>query len=268
MQVIQEHISLPVGEILHFIPIGDIHYNDLIRCDRTRLHRLIQWCTEQVEKGVHMKLLGMGDYLDTFSHSERRILMSGLHESSEEWLERKGREDLAELAQVFEPMRNNWIGFIEGNHTTIVPESATWLSQIFTAPCFGVSCMYRLIINEEHYFNILAHHGRNTGNTWGSKVNARARAHSIWPDAHIVCMGHDHAKFSCPTSGLGMDADGNMREHKTYLVGTGSFLQGYVTEGSYVETALYNPADLGVAIATLKVSEHNNRRKLSYHVSV
>ena len=269
MKINREDIALTGDTEMLFVPVGDIHHNDLKRCDRSRLKRLMDWCERERDNGKVIRLIGMGDYLDTFSASERRALRGTLHESTEEWIERKTTEDLVELSEVLMPLRAHWIGFIEGNHTTIVKQSAEWLHDIFQKPNFGDSCMYQFRFSgTDLVFNVFAHHGRNTGSTWGSKIGARSRAHQVWPDAHLVCMGHDHAKFACPEVGLGMSSEGEMLQHKTYLIGTGSFLRGYTKWGSYVERGLYNPVDLGVVITTIKVEDRDGALRLDYHVSV
>ena len=87
MKINREDIALTGDTEMLFVPVGDIHHNDLKRCDRSRLKRLMDWCERERDNGKVIRLIGMGDYLDTFSASERRALRGTLHESPEEWIE-------------------------------------------------------------------------------------------------------------------------------------------------------------------------------------
>src|SRR3990172_10693858 len=83
---------------LVIVPRSDIHHNAPAH-DRTKFKECIEWIKRTAARPDRVVLtMLMGDYLDTFSTSERQALRSAnLHESSRARIERMLLDDLGTL---------------------------------------------------------------------------------------------------------------------------------------------------------------------------
>src|SRR3972149_8334872 len=82
--MIRKQIKIPLneGQQLLLVPIGDIHW-DTEECDQERASRFVQWVKRQEHRGAIVRIIGMGDYLDFASPSERyKIASADLHDGS------------------------------------------------------------------------------------------------------------------------------------------------------------------------------------------
>src|SRR3990167_5264417 len=82
----QINYNLKPGQSLWIAPFNDIHYNT-DECDKERFHRYIQWGTKRKAAGDKLVGIGLGDYNDTLSPSERAAVVSakggyGFHETT------------------------------------------------------------------------------------------------------------------------------------------------------------------------------------------
>jgi hypothetical protein len=254
------------NEPIYLFPFGDIH-RSAPNCDTDRYLEFLDWARHK----KRAYFLGMGDYDDFASSSERLILGDKrLHESSLTTLDGLYETHTIRFYNEIKFMKDRLIGLIEGNHYGEFQSGFTttqYLAQKIGCKYLGVSSFIRLIFKSKtnhsgaYSLDIWAHHGKGGSRKVGGSLN-RVEDMLLAANADIYLMGHDHRK-SCsyvPTMELSSGGAKNIYLHqKKKLIGrTGSFLKGYVPEKkSYVADMALNPTDLGV----LKI-ELTPRRKL------
>lgn len=256
-------IDIPLDERgLRLVPIGDIHANAPMFASDA----FFDWCKKEriISKKIPTYYIGVGDYLETLSYSERKAITQGLHESTAEWLDVQVIKDVDKLANRLKWTKGKWLGMLCGNHTYITQDGET-LTQLLAnrldARALGICAAIRLHIcigTTQLNYDIWAYHGKSSGITAGATLNALERwASGI--DADLILMGHDHRRAAAPLSVLsvfgGSKALG-IREHEKWLVRTGSFLKGYEPgKVSYVAGKALKPISLGTATIMLSKSQ-------------
>jgi hypothetical protein len=283
MIILNRKIPLKIDEPLIIVPFGDIHH-DVLDCDRDRFDSLIQWLIEKKKDKHRIALLGMGDYIDSFSTSERDALVgakggSGLHDSSLEMLDRALIERTEELYQKLYPLKDDIIGLLEGHHYGVFSRrSDDWkgktttefLCYLLGVPYLGLDADIMVDTCPLTALRIYATHGYGSGKTPGGRLNKRVHMRDTVGDAHLYLMGHDHVKMAYSQTVFVRNARNEETELKQYFCATGSFLKTYrfgSAQGTYIETGA-PPADLGVIMCNVRLEKRYGKARLDYHVSV
>jgi hypothetical protein len=255
------------NETLYLIPFGDIHRSSPM-CHLAKWKEFLVWAS----KKKNCYFLGMGDYDDLASASERMILSDKkLHDSSRQTLEDLYRSHTDRLAKELQFMNGKLIGLIEGNHYGELNDGRTTtqlLCEKLQTKYLGVSSFIRLTFeylegksHKNCTIDIWAHHGKGAARLVGGSLN---RVQQMAESAHasIYLMGHDHKKSVGTLTRLKLKGSGsNMRlsHEKVLLCRTGSFLKGYQDGvASYVVDNALNPTDLG----TVKIEITPKRERL------
>lgn len=217
--------------------------------------------------------LGMGDYDDLASTSERGILGdSKLHDSTRITLEQMYEKHTDRLAKEMDFMKGRLIGLIEGNHYSLFSDGCTTTQRL----CYklggvkylGVTCFIVLILRYDrthaHRAVIWAHHGLGAGRLVGGSINKVEQMEKN-AEADIYLMGHDHKKSAALLNKLCIrDAPLDYMEpsmKKILLARTGTFLRGYSDKyPSYVADAGMSPTDIGVVKIELTPKREQLRR--------
>lgn len=250
-------IQIPwkLGKPFTLVPFGDVHYGAPLHC-KSEWKR---FCDRQKDRKDVM-FLGIGDYCDLVSASERsRIKMGkdGLHESTMSRIEDMYRSTIDDFYETVSFMKNRCIGMIEGNHYGNFGDGTTTtqrLCQKLNAKYLGVISLVRLqfLVTKTMYVSIdvLAHHGKGGGQLAGTPFNQVAKMADI-AEADVYLMGHDHNR-GCVTGQRIRPYQNSktgkiiMRERKVIYGRTGSFLKGYVPgKVSYIADSALKPANLG-----------------------
>lgn len=242
----------PVGKTLSIIPFGDIHHDSPAFCQH-KWAEFIDYASKQKDA----LFLGMGDYFDGFSTSERALVYDGrLHESTLKRQEKDQIGRIARLSKELQFMRGKLIGLLGGNHFSCFSDGTTSdmrLADSLGTTYLGACCGIRLSIDchtgHSRAVDIFAHHGKGGGTTAGGRFNSVEKLANVC-DADIYLMGDNHARGCFPMGDrLLLSGHGNNLSvsYKTRWIGrTGSFLRGYVeNESSYVVDAAMPPANLG-----------------------
>jgi hypothetical protein len=244
-------IKLPgFGKPIYIIPFGDVHYGAPGFDEDKWIEHI------QQRKGCkHTYYLGMGDYTDMLSGSER-MNTKYMHDSTLDSMERQALGYLGELAGTLEHARGRILGFIQGNHDYPLSTGITgtmWLAQHFKAPYLGCSTMRRITLtNSNCYYNldIFAHHGAGGGaRLKGGSIN-RVQYMAEGAEADIYLMGHDHHRMAVSDVRLALHKCSKhpitVRERQVWYCRTGSFLRGYRPgERSYIVDTAKKAMDLG-----------------------
>lgn len=243
------------GKTLNLVPFGDIHRDSPGFSESAWKKFLVRG--KALAKGGNALFLGMGDYMDGFSTSERMVIYnSGLHESTLGREEKSARKRVELLAHEIEFMRGRLVGFMGGNHFPVFKGGVTgdqYLAELLESDYLGACCAIRITFRvhggARASVDIFAHHGKGGGTTAGGRMNAVEKLEKVC-DADIFLMGDNHARGVMPTGERLRLCDANgrltVKAKPTWIGRTGSFLRAYVEdEASYVVDAALPPANLG-----------------------
>jgi len=222
------------GKPHNLIIWGDVH-RDAPLCAVDRWKEFLEHCKRQ----KNATYLGMGDYVDMCSTSERCTLAGELHESTRDNLDDLAEEKCKQFADELKPMRGNLIGLIEGNHYWQFQSGVTStqrLCQLMGCKYLGVSSFVRLTLalgKSTHCrktFDLFAHHGKGAARLVGGSFNRVAQLDEVAvADAYI--MGHDHKRGVLPATPRLMleDCRGTLtvKERTGWIIRSGSFLKAY-----------------------------------------
>lgn len=254
-----KHVLLPKwksGKTLTLVPFGDIHRDSPGFAADAWGKFLLR--AKHLVKTTDVLFLGMGDYMDGYSTSERMIIYSGgLHESSLSREEKAARKRVEQLAKEISFMRGRLIGFMGGNHFPVFKGGVTgdqYLAELLDTDYLGACCAIRIAFQRPGTtsvasVDVFAHHGKGGGTTTGGRMNAVEKLEKVC-DADIFLMGDNHARGCMPTGDrLRLeDSRGKLtvKAKPTWIGRTGSFLRAYVEdEASYVVDAALPPSNLG-----------------------
>lgn len=243
----------PVGKPLKLIPFGDVHRDSPAFCDSKWAEFL-----ERSKKQKSALFLGMGDYQDGFSTSERAVLnpFSGLHDSTLKNIEKDGRRKCELLAKEIGFMKGRLIGLIGGNHYQKFSDGTTsdhHLANLMGTKYLGACGAIRLSVIQggiTYGFDIFAHHGRGGGRTASGKFKGVEDLAQI-ADADLYLSGDNHSRGAFPLGDKLRIVSNNkteayIRSRTPWIGRTGAFLKGYEPGvSSYVVDAALPPSNLG-----------------------
>ncbi len=239
-------------------PLGDIQYGSqgcstgLLKKDVTRI----------VDRGQFV--IGMGDYIDPMSPSNRhalKVAAQGLYESTLDLIDGAVERLVGELADVLKPIPSKnilgMLGFDHGWEFQDGQPSDALLARKLKTEYLGHSTI--ISINQGDHIRplkVFATHGKGGSvSATGKTLHLERMLSSM--DADIVLFGHSHLKYGYTSVQLGIRhlKSGEPRIYSQTRVGavTGSYLKGYQANtsrggwpsGSYVERAALRPVPLG-----------------------
>ena len=251
-----QYFEIPITKInepIYLIPFGDIHRSSPM-CHEEKFLEFLDWA----EGKKRAYFLGMGDYDDMASTSERAILTDKkLHDSSLQTLEKLYMSHTTKFAKELKFMKGKIIGLLEGNHYAEFQNGTTStqkLAEMLECRYLGVSSFIRLSFkqngrNTPSVVDIWAHHGKGASRLIGGSLN-KVQQMGEAAEADFYLMGHDHKKTVGLVTKLVLKVGkGGLKLHhkKQLYARTGSFLKGYENDKvSYVADAALSPTDLGV----------------------
>ena len=250
-------VTIPVkqNQPIKLIPFGDIHAD-------SDLHAVDEWMEfiDYARKEKDAYFLGMGDYLDSWSASERHILRSGgLHDTSLKNLEKDARKRVADFCKQISFMKGRCLGIISGNHKPEFSDGTNGDHLIAAAlgtKYLGVASAIHVSLHvngkePQWSFDVFAHHGKGgSARTVGGTLNTVAQV-AAYMDCEIYLMGHDHQRAAVPLPpllGLRHNSRGEWKlaERDRWVGRTGSFLKAYVDgQSSYNVDAGRGPCSIG-----------------------
>jgi hypothetical protein len=278
--VVHRHTPIHVTKInepWYLIPFGDVHRHAR-NCDKVRWLEFIAWAAGK----PRCLVLGMGDYDDMGSASERRAwarTKTELHEDFSNTVDAVVEEYALEMCEELKPLAPKMIGLLDGNHSFRFGDGCTFTQRMCTilrTHYLGINAFVRLPFvyggkngpGRVSAIDIFAHHGAGTAATSGGSVNRLEKMANVC-DADIYLMGHNHHKHVVPRAKLKPVPSPRgggvaLRIRKQIFARTGSFLQAYVNgRSSYVVEKSMTPADLGVVKIELTPRREQVRESLS-----
>lgn len=266
MQILD--VRLPEVE-LKLAPIGDIQYGAQ-GCDAGKLARHI---THGVQLG--WSFLGMGDYLDHFSPSNRKALQqasAGLYDSAATLLDGAVQRRIKELLDgPLSGSRGHWLGCLQGDHEYVFLDgthSDQRIAEELSAPFLGSAVLLSVYLGACPLpLRIWATHGSGASVSSTGKTLHLERMLQAF-DADIYLMAHSHLKYAYQLDRLKTVNVGRGKAkkprlvHETKALGiTGSWLNGYqqdsvstsgFPQGSYVERGAMRPVPTGGLLFTCR----------------
>ena len=266
-----------LSEPIYLIPFGDVHRHTKL-CDVEKWHEFLEWAKSK----QRIYFLGMGDYDDLLSTSERNVLKSAqFHETTINTLEEIYDKYIGELFEEISFMKGKVVGLLEGNHYATFEDGTSSTQQLchrLKCKYLGVSSFIQLVFNyrdvQSCILDIWCHHGKGAARLVGGSLNS-VQQMGEQAQADIYLMGHDHKKSVGMTSKLCLKSGGTglrLHNRKQLYIRTGSFLRGYVDNyPSYIAKKGLNPTDLGVVKIELtprKRQENNSNLEIDLHASI
>ena len=258
------------GQPLKLVIFGDVHRDSPNHADGA-------W-QEFLEHTRTLKgalFLGMGDYLDSTSTSERECLghiSPKMHETFRNDIQALQMAKCELFAKEIEFMRGRLIGLVNGNHYFQFPagfNSDQKICELVGAKYLGVCAFVRLNIHcggRHHALDIFAHHGKGASRLVGGSLN-RVSQMLEGTQADIFVMGHDHKKGALPTSRIFLQHSSRggleVRHRDVWNVRSGSFLASYRdNEVNYNVDAARAPSSLGAVELHITLSKNHDSPRI------
>jgi len=248
-------------------PVGDVQLGSNA-CDEDGFKRYIE---EAMKRDAWF--IGMGDYVDVASPSNRvKLKSTEFYDSVEDMIEEGAERHLERFKRIVKGTEGRWLGMLSGHHYFEFRDgttSDTRLCQALRTKHLGSSAFVRLHWGYKGEDRVIGkvsrtfwlHHGAGGGGKTSAPLN---KLENIVPyfEADVYLIGHMHKKVSAPIDHLYLTTSKSPSiAHRTrYLVGTGSYLKGYmmghqtpsgVATGTYVEQRMLSPVALGGVFITM-----------------
>lgn len=268
-------IMLQPNKSLLIVPFGEIQ----TEAEYERLVALVKWLGKHKKRGGQVLMLGMGDYFESPSPSDRAALRaakqgSGMYEELAKDIMAIYEARTRNIADILAPLSGDIAGLLRGHHwleflpsiRADLPADTNRLLALLLKTLYLGSSVQLIVEVNGLPFKIFATHGYGSARTAGARVAKRLRMRDVVLDANWYIMGHDNEKMVYPTEAL------VGREYKKqYFSGSGSFQRSYnldEAEGTYAEDLLLPPTTLGVVICTVKPQKDTvGETRLDFHVS-
>jgi predicted phosphodiesterase len=184
--------------------------------------------------------LGMGDYLDSTSTTERECLghiSKQMHDTFRKDIQALQQAKIDMMADELIFMKGRLIGLINGNHYFEFQSgmnSDQKLADALNCKYLGVCALIRIyfnMANRKCALDIFAHHGLGAARLVGGSINRVAQMFE-GVEADVAVMGHDHKRVAAPTTPrLFLEHDSRdglkLRRRETWAVRSGSYLASY-----------------------------------------
>jgi hypothetical protein len=250
-------------------PLGDLQYAG--RQGPTARDALKRHIAEALDREAWF--LGMGDYIDFLSPSNRqRLRAAALYDTADEVIAAQAKALVAELYEDFlQPTTGRWLGLLEGHHFFEVrgETSDGWLADLLKAPLLGTSAFLKL---DPAGVVLWAHHGVGNSVLPSGPLNKLYHTSHGWVGADVYLIGHT-TKLSAARLSRPMPRweRRDLTHGDILLVNTGGFAKssvvghryGGLPRGDYAEQKMLTPAPLTAPFVLI-----DGRRTDSWRVRV
>ena len=249
---------------IYLAPLGDIQWAG--RRGATALDALKRHIDRCLE--LDARFIGLGDYIDFLSPSNRQRLRSAaLYDTAEDVIDSKAMDLVQELWEVaLKPTKGKWICLAEGHHFAQLKDGTTTdqrLCEMLGARFVGTSALVRLqfqLQNTRSNIVLWMHHGTGGGAKACTPLNKLENLAPYWGGVDVFLMGHTTKMPVVPINRVEARWHGraapDLVHRKIYFVNTGGFCkayqvgsrQGRVPRGDYAEQGMMNPSVIGAPI--------------------
>lgn len=262
MEVISIEVDAPE---VHITPVGDVQLGAAAFDERRFQEHLDNAPADSL-------YIGMGDYHDFVSPSNRRKLLSmrsdeSLYDVVWEKMDAEAHQDIAAFESLVERTEGQWLALLGGHHFWVFPNgqsSDEVIADDLDTPYVEGDVIVEVTYGDGITRRVHAWHGEGSAQTPTGVFNKMKR--KDWVRADLYLMGHTHRTFIIPGNPEVDSIDPSSESgwsHRTPLyVNTGSFLRGYIRGSrTYVERGGLPPTALGGVYTVL-------RRDGSVHATV
>lgn len=265
----------PEGQAFPVMFVGDIQYAGVGD---------LKVLKENLKRGLDIGawFLGMGDYVDTFSPSNRaRLASANLYDTALDTIDAKNLDlVLALYEEALKPTKGRWLGLVAGHHWHQFKHGDTTdmrLAAMLDTEFFGDSAIIRLVFEMKKPTRptarlakdaggaripatIWVHHGVGNGQTNYYPLARLEKVAATWEEIDVFAMGH-----TCKEAvGAGNKlrprwnrTEPDLTHRKVVLIGAGGYsktyvenaMQGQVRAGGYAEKGMMAPAIMGSPVA-------------------
>lgn len=253
------------GEDFYIPVFSDVHryaYN----CDVKGWLNFLDYCKRLEREKKRVYYLGLGDYDDMISTSERlKLDHSQFHDTTYDTLDDFVDKRTKDFCKELDFMKGKTIGLVEGNHHYKFSHGDTStmrMCKYLNTKYLGGISIIRLVFTykgnpraKKATVDIYAHHTAGSrgggGRKAGSSLNKLEDMADVW-DVDICLAGHDHRMNSGFPIRMFLDNQMNVKQRDILLVRTGSFQKGWVPDKQgYVPTFNGKPNFLGCPVLKL-----------------
>jgi hypothetical protein len=256
------------------LPVGDIQWaGDESEIALSMLKAHIRW---GVENDAYF--LGMGDYIDNFSPSNRDALRGAkLYDTARKALDKSAEKMVKEIyEEALKPSRGRWLGLLEGHHYHDFLDGTTsdqMLARMLGTTFLGSSAYVRLTFGYPESAAtrlprtgsvlVWCHHGVGGGRRISGPLNQLDQLPAHFA-GDIFLIGHHTKKVAAPIDWCEPvylpGGPPSLRHRTKILACTGGFLKGYrpgamtgqVPRGNYVEQKMLSPVALGGVLIRIR----------------
>lgn len=241
--------------------LGDFQYAGK-KQHGTALSALKEKVAEEVERGSYF--IGMGDYIDFLSPSNRQRLRSAaLYDTAEDVIDEKSMELTQEIFDLaLRPTVGRWLGLVEGHHFASLKDGTTTdqrLCEMLKAPFLGTCGVLRINFARgtgKMGVTLWVHHGHGNGQTAYYPLARLANFSASQEGVDAFAIGHTTKLGHLLTNRMGYTwhkKRGKAYHRTIHLIGTGGYSrayvesakQGRVPRGGYAEQQMLGPAVIG-----------------------
>ncbi len=247
-------------------PIGDIQWSgDKGPTAQDHLKRHIDRCLE-----LDARFVGVGDYIDFLSPSNRRRLMSAdLYDTAKSVISEKAQELNQQVFDKFlKPTVGKWLALGEGHHYSEGDGETTdeQLARMLKTEFIGTSAFINIPSAD---FTLYLHHGLGGGTLPGAGLNRLYHLAAGLQGADVYLMGHNTkiatARMSRPFPVWGKTP--HLEHRDIWIVNCGGFSKsnivghrhGSIKRGDYAEQAMFTPSPLTAPIITVDLEQRDIR---------
>lgn len=234
----------------------------------THLQRTIGEALEDGDKaGREVRFIGMGDYIDFASPSNRaRLKAANLYDTAMDVVDEKALELTLEIYELaLKPTKGRWLGLVEGHHFHEMKDGTTTdmrLCALLDAPFLGTSGLIKVGFNLGRDslkrglpVTLWVHHGVGSGQTGYFPLARLEKIAAVWEQVDVFAMGHTtkmcHEFMNKPYPRWSPAMD--LAHRKVILMGTGGYsktyvegaMQGRIPRGGYAEQRMLSASIIG-----------------------
>jgi len=244
---------------LFVIPFGDIHFGAEHHADK----HFAKFIREH-KRNKYARYLGMGDYFDFASYSEREHLAK-THDSTQDKFDVVTKAEIRAFVKRYPHLVGNTLGLVEGNHYYRFRDGSTstqYLAELLHCKYLGAMALIKLGIkvgNSHFNYDICAYHGGGACILFGGSINRVVRmANGV--NADLYLQGHDHHVGVTSNTQIFLKRHAKLKEpivceKVQHFCRTGSFLKAFVNNRpSYIADRGGNARTLGGVMIELSIT--------------
>lgn len=249
------------------------------KAESTALGQLQQTIADALEaekSGREVRFIGMGDYIDFASPSNRaRLKSANLYDTATDIIDDKALDLTQEIYDLaLKPTKGKWLGLVEGHHFHELKDGTTTdmrLCEMLNAPFIGTTGLLKvgLTLDSQRLRHkpsisvvIWFAHGTGNGQTGYYPLTRLEKKAMEWEQVDVFVMGHTTKsahEFQNKVYPRWSPAQ-DLSHRKVILIGSGGYsktyvigaMQGRIPRGGYAEQRMLNASCIGSPVLHIR----------------